>query len=460
MNKIMRLIFLWCLLLSVGTMMGQSSFSLSEAIDYAIQHSPEMQKQAINRADADHQIREYKSIGLPKVKGSVSYQYYIATPAQPIQDFITPSVYNVLFQENVIPRKDLGTPQTFKFSLFQPNQLSLGLDVNSMLFDGSYIYGLKAIKLLREMADKQKDVTEYSIKSQVIKAYVNVLMAKENLRIIDENLANLQNSINEVQSMYKEGFAEFLDVQRMELSINNLQGEKEKIHSFLAIGKNLLKYQMNYPASEEIEISDTLKETIKQLDVQVDADITSAIIKRPELTLFETSEALNDLNLKQMKAGYYPKVNGFASAGASLLRQNLFDNNETGFIPQALVGVSINVPIYDGGDRKAKMQRIKLTQEKTSLEKSEFLRAVNMQFMNSKSAWKSAKDNLELRRKSLDTAQSIYDKTLIKYKEGVGSSIEVIQAESLLLQAQSQFTGALYDAVNAGYEVQTVLGKI
>ena len=103
---------------------------------------------------------------------------------------------------------------------------------------------------------------------------------------------------------------------------------------------------------------------------------------------------------------------------------------------------------------------IKLT-KKNFTRKSEFLRAVNMQFMNSKSAWKSAKDNLELRRKSLDTAQSIYDKTLIKYKEGVGSSIEVIQAESLLLQAQkSQFTGALYDTVNAGYEVQTVLGKI
>lgn len=439
---------------------GQDQFSLDEAIAYALEHSPELQKRAVAQMDAEAQISEYKAIGLPKVKGTMSFQHYIATPSQPVQDFITPSIYGVLFRENVIPEKDLGTPETFKFSFFQPTQLSAGIEINAMLFDNAYLYGLKAAKLLKEVAAKQTTVTEYNLKDKVVKAYLSVLIAQENAKNLDENLKNIEKSMSEAKAMYAQGFAEMLDVERMELSVENLKSEIARVATMTDISSRILKYSMNYPLNDNITLTDDLRKTLTTLDGEINADIIATAQDRPELVLFQLNESLNNLDLKRTKSGYLPSVNGFASASGSLMRQNLFDNSETGIIPQSAVGVSVNVPIYDGGDRKAKIQRIKLRQQTNTIEKSEFERSVVMQVDNARASWLNAKETLEHRKKSLDTAQSIYNKTLIKYKEGVGSSIEVIQSESLFLQAQSQFTNAVYDVISAGFDVKSALGTL
>ncbi|MEZ4912306.1 MAG: TolC family protein [Saprospiraceae bacterium] len=460
MSRIIRNIMLLLISVSGTFLMGQNQFSLDEAIDYALKHSPELQKSAIAQMDADAQISEYKSIGLPKVKGTLSYQYYIATPSQPVEDFITPSIYGVLFQENVIPKKDLGTPETFKFSFFQPNQLTAGIEVNSMLFDNTYIYGLKAAKLLKEVAAKQTAVTEYNVKDKVVKAYLSVLIAQENVSNLQENLKNIEKSMHETKATFNQGFAEMLDVERLELSVENLKSEIGNISNMADISKRLLKFSMNFDSDEDIILTDDLNKTMNYLNTNISKDIVATAQARPELALFELNESLDALDVKRTKSGYLPTLNGFASASGSLMRQNLFDNSETGVIPQAVVGVSMNLPIYDGGDRKAKLQRIKLRQQTNSLEKSEFVRGVKMQVENARAGWINAKQTLEYRRKSLDTAKSIYDKTLIKYKEGVGSSIEVIQSESMFLQAQSQYTNALYDVISAGFEVKTSLGTL
>ncbi|MGB4959630.1 MAG: hypothetical protein WBO36_09150, partial [Saprospiraceae bacterium] len=127
--------FILCLWIMVYQSHAQDVFSLKDAIQYGVSNSNAVKISMIATEDASAAIKEYKSIGIPKVNGTLSYQYYLAVPAQPIADFITPSVYDVLFDEGVLPRRDLGPPDVFKFTLFQPNQLVGGIEASAMLFD-------------------------------------------------------------------------------------------------------------------------------------------------------------------------------------------------------------------------------------------------------------------------------------------------------------------------------------
>ena len=448
------------MLLGCSAVFGQNSFTLQEAIDYAIKHSNEAKIKMVAIEDAAKQVSEVKSIGLPKINGSINYQHYLAVPAQPIQDFITPSVYNVLFDEAVIPKRDLGAPETFKLSFFQPNVLSGGLDASMMLFDGTYLYGVKAAKLYKELIAKEVDVTETTIRTNVTKAYSALLIANENKKVLDKNLTNISKSLREVKVMFDNCFAESLDVDRLQLSYDNINTELDRVNQLIDISENLLKFQMTYPLQNEITLTEDIDQILGLIILEEGIDPSQINFnKRPEYNLITLGQALDEIDLKRTKAGYLPTARANASVQASLQRQNLFDNTQTGWIPQSAIGVSINIPIYDGGDKSAKVQRIKLRQEKTNLEKQNFENAMTLQVMNATSSIKTAKKIVLSRKKAVDVNQNIYNKTLIKFKEGVGSSIEVTQAEAGLYQAQAAYTNAMYDLLSAKVDLQTALGK-
>jgi len=454
-----KLFILGFCILWTFTIMGQRSFSVDEAQAYAIANSIESKKNQINSVDANARVKEFKSIGMPSVNAFVNYQYFPAVPTQPLQDFISPSIYGVLFAEGVIPQRDLGPPDVFKFTFVLPNQLSGGIEANQLLFDGSYLYGLKAAKFYRELVQREADVTEFNIKNQVLKAYASTLIAEENKKVISQNIANIKKSLDEFDALYKNGFAEMLDVERLTLSYDNLNNELFKIDQLILLSKNLLKFQMNYPLNEDIQLKESLSDLIGKYEaLSIMGDDEISFNSRPEYGVIETGQMLNELDYKRTKAGYLPSARAFASAQANLLRKNLFDNDETGFIPQAVVGVSLNIPIYDGGDKSAKLQRIKLNQEKTEQDKYQFEQSVRFQTQNAKIQYTMALTSLANGKKALDINQSIYNKTLIKFKEGIGSSLEVTQAESSLLQAQAAYTNALYDQLNAIIQLKEATG--
>ena len=148
-----RLLFL---LITTGLfqLSAQDQFSLEQAVGYGLTHHNNMKMNDLDYLSSEQTIREFKSTGMPKVKGGIDYSYYLAVPAQPVEDFISPSVYGVLFQENVIPERELAAPETFEFSFVQPNVLTANIGASIQLFDGTFIYGLKAAKLYKGLIKK------------------------------------------------------------------------------------------------------------------------------------------------------------------------------------------------------------------------------------------------------------------------------------------------------------------
>ena len=224
--------------------------------------------------------------------------------------------------------------------------------------------------------------------------------------------------------------------------------------------------KLDQMGDQKIMSDEQLAETIDELIIKFGAsDVnTDEIIvdpsKRAEYQVLNTNEELNHLDLKRNKAGYYPSVGAFASFQQSLQRSNLFDGEQTGFLPTGLLGFNIAVPIYDGGEKSAKIQKVKLNLEKIGLQKTEFTRAMTLQVRNSQVALNNAKRNFENRKKALDMTRSIFDRTKIKFREGVGSSVEVTQAESALYQAQAEYISALYDVLESKVDLDIALGEL
>jgi len=260
--------------------------------------------------------------------------------------------------------------------------------------------------------------------------------------------------------MFKAGFMESLDVDRLQLSHDELKIQEENITEFIKLSKNLLKFQMGYPIDDEISLTENIENLVTKFDAEATGIYDVNPSQRAEFRLLETSQQLNEIDLKRNKAAYYPSVVGFANYQESLQRQNLFDGNESGFLPTGVVGLGINVPIYDGGEKSAKIQKVKLNMEKVELQKLEFERGMKLQVRNAEVAYFNSKRMLSNRKQALDMNESIYDRTKIKFNEGIGSSVEVTQAENSLYNAQNQYISALYDLLQAKVDLDIALGTL
>jgi len=456
-SLIVLIFFVWTSL----DLTAQESFSLEQAVRYAQENSKSLAIQKLDIQDAKDQISEYYAIGMPKITGTVGYNHFLNIPTSIIPDFISPSVYGVLFKENLLPERDIDFGSGFPAQFGVKNSLTAGLQLNTLIFDGSFFVGLKAQKMYSELIRKQISQSEADIRYQVTKAYLTALSVRENMDVLDKNIGNLEKVYQEVKEVNRAGFAELLDVERIELSLQNLRAEREKLQRIAEFTLNLLKFQMSYPLEKELVQSQKLGDIVNQSYAEVmDPAIKINASARPEYQVIEQGKMLADINIKRFQASYLPTLTGFITHQEVLQRNNLFDNKQNGWFPTSIIGVNLNVPIFDGLDRRAKIRRARTVSTRTGMQLAEFERAVNLEYGNARTQYLNALNTLEARKKSLALAEKIYQTSQIKFKQGLGSSVEITQAERDLYQAQANVLESQYQLILAKTDLDKALGKI
>lgn len=441
----MKLKLYFTLLLSAFSLLGQSqeSFDLEQAIAFGIANSSAKKIDALELAKANAEIWEYKSIGIPKISGNVNLQHFIDIPT------------------SIFPGEFAGSPGVYlPVSFGLKNNFNYGLDASVLLFDGSFFIGLKAQQMYREMVKKQSDITDYQIAKNITQAYQSILIAEKNKDQLVKNAELFEKNLQETQVFYDNGFVEKLDVDRLSLTVDNVNAEIEKLERTIHLLKNLLKFQMNYPLEKEIELTESLDDMVDKILIEgYDPEEKIDYSNRPEYETILIGEKLNLINIRSLQSGYLPKLNGFATYSSVLQRDNLFDSEELGFYPTTIVGLKLDVPIYDGNFRQSKIQQARVDRDKTTIEKMEFERAVTLEVLNARIQFENARSNVNNAKRSESLANSIYEVAQIKFKEGVGSSLELTQAESELFQAQSAYINALFELIEANSNLEFALGN-
>jgi outer membrane protein len=436
-------------------------FSIEDAIKYAQENHLSVQNAKLDYERSKQQVREYTSIGLPKASGFLNYQYNINLPTQLLPDFLTPAIVGTMEAYQVIPSGSsanlpTGNPQPVRFGT--NNNLNFGINLNTLVFDGSYFVGLKAAKGLVDMTNRQTDLSIQQVKYNVKKAYLTVLIAEENNKTLTKNIENLEKLYNETKAFKENGLVEQLDVDRITLALSNLKSESEMVNRQIDLAYNVLKFQMNYPIDQKIELSDELNVLIQEpasSDLKGKADLSGRI----ELDILKRSENLNELNIQRYKMGYAPSMSAFFTHQYQIQRNNLFDKDEAGFFPITITGLSLNVPIFDGFEKDSKIKMAEIDKRKISLQIKQFETGTELEVSNARIAYLNAKQRLANQTKNLELAEKILEKTKIKYKEGVGSSMEITTAEQELYRTQANYMNAIYDLAIAKTDLEKAFGK-
>ncbi|MEY2923926.1 MAG: hypothetical protein RLZZ337_466 [Bacteroidota bacterium] len=416
--------------------------SLEQAQEMAIKNNQNLKNALLDIDRANYQVDEIKSMGLPQVSGSGSFSHTFEIPTQ------------------VIPGDAFGQPgQTIPVQFGVPFSMSGSFGARQLLFDGTFFLGLKAasefVNISRLMASK----SEIDVNEGVIKAYYMALISNENISQLDQSLANINKLKNETQALYDAGFAEKLDVDRLVLSASNLEININNLKNQADLAKKVLLNSMGVDVNQPVELTSTLPNyTPENFALNYGSDFN--LENRIEYKLLNQQQSLNYLDMKQYKVGYFPSLYaGFNYGWQTFGTQGNFNELGNKWYPNGMYSLSLNVPIFDGFYKKAKVNQTKVEIAKTENTIKQLTNGINLEVSQARTQYLNAIKTLELQGKSVKLAESIYNTTAVKFKEGVGSSFEMITAESDLTTAKTNYLNAMYDLSVAKINLDKAIGN-
>jgi outer membrane protein TolC len=453
------------LMVGLNALFGQTdsvkAFSLAEAQAYALANNDTIKIAKLEEEKSKAQIKETTAIGLPQVNGKLGMQYFFDIPTQLLPDFVTPAVYGVLLAEGVQIQTD---PNNIPSGGMTPAQfgtnynISAEVSVNQLIFDGQYIVGLKASKAVKELSASLRNTSEINVKANVAKLYLQTLVLAESQDILIKNQKELDKNISDMKALFEEGLADELDVDRLVLTKQRVDNQIKNILNAHAMVKLLLKLQMGYPVENPIELTDNLEMHSIGSENLVSNEANPQA--RPEYQTLLLNRELQRLDMERWKAGYLPQFVGFFSYSENALVNEIdMVNDGDNWFPTTVGGLQLNVPIFDGLSKSAKIQQSKIEVQKADIQLHQFEQAVYMQVQSAKNSYLLAKSEHEAEKANLDLAQKIYDRSLIKYEEGVGSSFELTSALTDLYTAQSAYLQASYKLITTQINLEKALGQ-
>lgn len=452
---------------------GQT-FTLQQCIDYALENSISARNAKLDEEIAQAKVKETVGIGLPQVNGTVSLTHNERLPRffstrQTAFGFsgLADSLYNQFYPE--LENDDVLASQNF-FQLKSSGDA--GVNVTQIIFNGSYLVGLQASQAYKELSYRSSAQTKEQIIQQVTKAYYAVLINKERSDLFTSNIARVDTLLRNTQALFKNGFAESIDADRIQVTLNNLVAERDKFLNLNELGIALLKFQMNYPLNQPIQVEGKIEDVQSEVSTALYQETIDYNL-RPDFQVLEANRKLQELNLKNQRAAYLPSLSAFANLGYStqsatiggLFKTNsdISDNGSIGpdkWYPYTMFGLTLNVPIFSGFQTRYKVQQEKIALQKIQNTFVSVKSGIDLEVQQSTINYKNAMKSLNAQKQNMELASKVARITKIKYEQGVGSNLEVIDAEDSLRQAQTNYYNALYDVMVAKIDLDKAYGKL
>ncbi|MBO74249.1 MAG: hypothetical protein CMD33_03135 [Flavobacteriales bacterium] len=455
-------------LLSLTQAAAQTSYavSLEEAQVIALENAFAMQYAALDRSQADRDVKETLARGLPQVNLVADYSQYIDIPTQVaggdvfgFPDYVT-SFLGGVAQETGVP---LDAPPTdpnavSEFQFGQAHTANVGIQASQLVFSGSYFVALQASQLFVEARDRAIDRTADEVMQQVAEGYHLVLGAEAGLEMAEEAVALLMESKTEVEALQQAGFADALSVDRLELAQTEMEALVLNAQQQVGLAKGLLAFQMGIGLSDALMVTDRMSDLLQNGQ---ELEWVSRPFNASALPAVQEQEVYLDLaglNVKNQKAQGWPQIAAFYTNQANAQRDafNFLDSDEKWY-PVQLWGVNFSMPLWTSFGGNQAVEKKKIEEERARIGLVQLKQVAEMEFSNAKAAFSNAIAVMNNARRAEDIAQKIYTQTEFGFNEGVVSSFEWNESRNGLLEAKGKRLGAEIDWLNARVALQTAL---
>lgn len=438
------------------------AFSVQQAVDYATKNNVQVKNALLTLKGQQQQNREITAAALPTISGNISSVYNPNIAVQAIPDFISPATYGVLVDEGV--RNGSGQPITMPTS-FGNIAAQFGTKFNAtaavslqqLLFDGQVFIGLQARKTSIDFQTKNIEVTEEAIKTNIYKIYYQLVVGKTQIDIFDANINRLEKLLLDTKAMFESGFAEKLDINKLNVQLANLKTQKASAENAIATGYLGLKVLMGMPLKDSLILTDNITEDQIKSGILTDAYQYS---DRKDFQYAELGKKLGEFNVRRYKLSYLPTV-ALTGSYAKNAQRNQFDFFGKGdWFTISSVGLNVSVPIFSGFAKDARVKQAQIDLEQTNNTINNFKNQIDNEVAQANLNLRSAINTIDYQKQNKELAETVYNQTVKKYQVGTGSNTEITAAQTDLITAQSNYINALYSAIIAKIDYQKAIGKL
>ncbi|WP_339840579.1 TolC family protein [uncultured Maribacter sp.] len=418
------------------------SFTLEEAIQFALENNYAAINADRDIIDAQKQKWETIADGLPQISGALSYQNQLKQPV------------------SLLPAElaggEAGTFIPVVFS--QPQSATATATLSQQIFDGSYIVGVQATKAFLSYSNNNKEKTALEVRKQVVEAYGNVLLAEESVEILEKNKSTLEKNVYETSKLYENGLGEQESVDQLQITLSSIENQLQNALRLKEITLQMLNISMGLDLSAPTQLQENLEDlTLSKIDIGL-LNYDFNINENVDFKLAENLNQQRYYEWKLAKSRALPTLNAFVNYGSSAY-SNTFDffSSDQQWFDSSILGFDLSIPIFSSLKRSASTQRAKIALEKAKTQLTEAEQQIRLQLENAKNNYTLAIANYETAKQNLTLSERIENKNQIKYKEGLATSFELRQAQTQLYTIQQEFLQSMVEVINKKTELEIIL---
>ncbi len=418
------------------------SFNLEEAISFAIDSNYSAINARREIAMALKQKWETTATGLPQVDGKISYNNNLKQPV------------------TLLPAEITGGPAgTFVPVTFGTKQnASAVATLNQLIFDGSYLVGLKAAKSFLRYSGNISEKTNLEIRKGVVNAYGSVVLSEELISIFEKNKVNLEKNLFETRKIFENGFTEEESVEQLEITLLDIKTQLSNARRTSIIARQMFNVALGIDVEQTVEFKDSLDD-LTQENISLDLlDSSLTIEDNVDYKIALNFTEQRDLEMQLEKSRSLPSLSAFVNYGTAANSDDFsFLKKDQIWYQSSLLGVSLNVPVFSSGMRRAKTQRAKIALEQAETQLEETIQNIRLELNSARSNYQFSIENYENSKKNIALAERIENKNQIKFTEGLVTSFDLRQAQTQLYTAQQQYFQSMLEVINAKANLESIL---
>lgn len=426
-----------CILTGMLSATAQQPLSLKQSLEYGLENHPGIQVAKYDIEMSKQRVREGYAPYLPQIGGNFSLDY------------------NLKLQTNIIPGGIFG-PDPVEVRFGTKYTASANLQLDQKIYDQAMIMGFMAYKPSIDLSRMQLTAKKENIAYDIAKAYINVLVVQEQINLLKTNLESYNRIMKVTQLQYDKGVVKKTDYDRIRVTVNNLNSQMSLAEANLKVVQNSLKMAMGMDQTTDIVLTDTTE--FKQLRTE-QAPANFNLENRMDYKTLKQSVDLREIQVKMAKAAYVPSISGYARYGAQGLN-NDFGQLWNNWFDYSAIGLRVNVPIFDGLAKDARVKQQKLTWQTEAKNLELYKMQFQLQYENAAVQVQRNRVSVTNDNENLLLAKEVFEQTSLQYQNGVATLSDLITSENAYKEAQNNYINSLLNLRVSELDLQKANGTI
>lgn len=445
------------------------TFTLTQAIQVALANSIDIQRALMSIKDADQEVRVAWSELYPEVTASADYTRNLEVPV----NFLPEVVFNPEGDPNNLVPVAFGTD----------NNWSGGVSVSQKIFDGQAFVGVNSSELFKTVQAESLRATAQQVITQTRLDYYQVLIAKEQVRLQQVQIDRIEENLEDARARFKQGLVDNYAVLQLEVQLGNLRpqltqsrfGVDEARRSLLnTIGLpvklpveaegNLNAYQIrSKTAGVAANVSIKKVDSLTPLRLQADSMLTErAQNLRGDLRLLDLQQQLQEKQIRANQSQYLPTLTASYNLRYNSAQPGtpVFFGTEDQRARSQTIMLSLNFPLFQGFRRSAVVQQSKIQLKDLELLEYQAQQDARNEITTAEEDILEIYETSAAREKALEQAQIGYDRSLLRYQNGLGSQQEVTDADVQLREAELNYAQMVFDYLSAKARYDLSIGMV